>query len=78
MVKVIDMGISGISGIVFGGPKRDILFILASKVIINTKTGKPMETITAGSSLYKISGLCVSGAAQTRFKIPKLCQKQSC
>lgn len=78
MVKVIDIGVPGVSGMVFGGPKRDILFVLASKVIINPKTGKPMEMLTLGSSLYKVTGLCVNGEHQTRFRIPKLCQKQGC
>lgn len=76
MIRVIDIGISGASGVVFGGPKRDILFVLVSKVVFNAMTFKPMETITTGSSLYKVTGLKqllgirVTGAAPTRFKIP--------
>lgn len=69
VVRVIDMGISGVSGVVFGGPRRDILFVIASKNVYNSMTFKPMQT-GAGGSLYKVTGLCAKGFAPTRFKMP--------
>lgn len=72
LVKTIDMGIGGISGLAFGGPKRDILFVLASADVIDTTTGKPIDKITDGSSLYKITGLGVTGVKSSKFKIPEI------
>lgn len=68
MVDVIDMGITGISGMAFGGPKRDILFVTAAKNLFNLITGTKQE-ITSGSSLYKVTGLCKYAAKSTSLKI---------
>lgn len=76
VVRVIDMGIEGVSGVVFGGPKRDILFVPASSTIVNTTSGKPVEMVTTGSALYKVTGLCVTGSTPTRFKMPEPGLKQ--
>lgn len=72
------MGVEGVSGVVFGGPERDILFIVVSSSILNTKTRQPMEIITTGSSLYKVTGLGVTGPKPARFKVPEPCRKQGC
>ena len=78
VVRQIDMGVTGVSGLVFGGPKRDILFVLASSIILDTQTGKPTQMITTGSSLYKVTGLCVTGSEPTLFKVPEPCQTPGC
>lgn len=66
------MGVSGVSGMAFGGPKHNILFVTATAIILDLKTGKPMQTIAEGSSLYKVTGLCAYGRKSTTLKIPAL------
>lgn len=78
LIKVIDMGIQGVSGVAFGGPRRDILFVPAASLIINTKTGQPLETVTTGSSLYTVTGLGVTGRKQTLFNVPESCPNEGC
>lgn len=67
------MGINGVSGLAFGGPNRNTLFVLASKIIINTVVFSTLETITDGSSVYKVTGLCGNGQKSTSFKLPAPC-----
>lgn len=45
------MGVTGVSGVAFGGPKRNILFVTATAIILDLFTGKPMEMVANGSSL---------------------------
>lgn len=63
------MGVTGVSGVAFGGPKHDILFVTATAVILDLLTGKPMETITNGSSLYKVTCLGARGTKSTSLEI---------
>lgn len=69
MVREIDMGVTGVSGVAFGGPKRDILFVTAVKTILDLFTSEPIEMVTNGSSLYKVTCLDVHGANSTSLKI---------
>lgn len=69
IVNEIDMGVTGVTGVAFGGPKRDILFITAAAIILNLFTGKPMEMVANGSSLYKVTGLGVTGTKSKSLKI---------
>lgn len=55
------MGISGIDGLVFGGPELNILFVTASSIIISSLTGETVQNVTCGTSLYAITGLCATG-----------------
>lgn len=64
------MGVTGVSGVAFGGPKRNILFVTATAIILDLFTGKPMEMVANGSSLYKVVGLGVSGTKSTSLEIP--------
>lgn len=66
------MGISGIAGLTFGGPKRDILFVTASSVIINSATGQVVQNITYGTSLYAVTGLCATGVRVSNLDLSKL------
>lgn len=72
VVQTIDVGISGISGITFGGPERNVLFVTASSLIVNTLTGQPIQNITRGSSLYAITGLCKTGVRVPNLNISTL------
>lgn len=69
MVHVIDMGITGVVGVAFGGPNRDILFVTVSGNVINTDTGAITPTREGGSSLYKIKGLNVIGQTTPSVKL---------
>lgn len=73
LVRVIDMGVRGVSGVTFGGPKRNILFVLASSQIVNAKNFAPLENVKDGSSIYKVTGLCATSRKSTSFKIPTPC-----
>lgn len=70
LVNEINMGVTGVSGVAFGGPKRDTLFVTATGAILNLFTGKPTQMITSGSSLYKVTCLGVTGTKSTSLKIP--------
>lgn len=67
------MGIKAVTGLVFGGPKRDILFVLASSKYVNIFNFQPIEIIPSGSSIYKVTGLCAVGRKPTSFKLPTPC-----
>lgn len=67
------MGTKAISGVAFGGPKRNILFVLASSKIVNVMNFAPLEDIKDGSSLYKVTGLCATSKKSTSFKLPNPC-----
>lgn len=69
------MGIKGVSGHAFGRPRRHIIFVLATRDIIDTMTGKVIETITDGISLYKVTGLGVTGVKSSKFQIPETDRK---
>lgn len=70
ILNEIDMDVTGVSGVAFGGPKRDILFVTVAGIILDLYAGKPMEVITNGTSLYKITGLDAVGPESTNLKIP--------
>lgn len=70
IVNEIDMDVTGVSGVAFGGPKRDILFVTVAGIILDLYAGTPMEIITNGTSLYKITGLDVIGPESTSLQIP--------
>lgn len=74
IVRIIDMGTKAISSVAFGGPNRDILFVLASSQIANVLNFQPIEVIPNGSSLYTVTGLCATGLKSTRAKIPTPCK----
>lgn len=69
MVGTIDMGIQGVSGMAFGGPNMDILFVTVAADIIQLTTGAVLDVIESGSSLYKVTGLGVTGPEPTGFII---------
>lgn len=73
MARVIDMGVKAISGLAFGGPKRNILFVLAASIIVDTRNFQVLEVNNEGSSLYTVSGLCTTGQKVDSFKLPNPC-----
>lgn len=64
------MGVTGVSGVAFGGPKHDILFVTATAIVLNVFTGKPLQMVTNGSSLYKVTCLGAKGAKSSGLEIP--------
>lgn len=56
--------------VAFGGPERNILFVTATAIFLDLFTGKPIEMVANGSSLYKITGLGVSGTKSTSLRMP--------
>lgn len=70
VLNEIDMDITGVSGVAFGGPKHDILFVTVAGIILDLYAGQPMEVIANGTSLYTITGLDVKGPQSTSLKVP--------
>lgn len=69
VVDIIDMEIQGVSGVPFGGPSMDILFVTMTADILSLTTGAVLNIVKTGSSLYKITGLGVTGPKPTGFII---------
>lgn len=63
------MGIKGVSGVVFGGRKHDILFVTVAAIILDLYAGRPMDVVEEGSSLYKITGLGTSETKSTSLEV---------
>lgn len=61
LLHVINLGIKGVSGVAFGGPKGDTLYVTVAENTVDTETGELIPTGEGGSSLYQITGLCVIG-----------------
>lgn len=69
MVNVIDLGIKGVSGVAFGGPNKNILFVTVAANTVDTETGEITPTGEGGSSLYQITGLGVVGQTTTSVQM---------
>lgn len=67
MVDIIDIGTQGVSGVAFGGSNMDILFVTVALFKIQLTTGKILNILPTGSSLYKVTGLGVRGPKATSF-----------
>ena len=66
------MGITGICGLVFGGPDLNILYVIASSQILSSNTGQVIQNVTSGTSLYAITGLCATGVTVPTLDYSKL------
>lgn len=60
-MDVYRIPVPGASGVAFGGPNRDILFVLTQRSIYNGVSNQFVEEILDNSSLYMITGLGVTG-----------------
>lgn len=69
LVGTIDLGITGVSGMAFGGPNHDILFVTVASTRFNLLTGSVEKVITEGTSLYMVTGLGVRGPKSTSFNV---------
>lgn len=69
LVDIIDLGITGVSGMAFGGPNHDILFVTVASTRFNLLEGTVEQVITEGTSLYMVTGLGVCGPKSTSFKV---------
>lgn len=63
VVNKINATVSLLTGLVFGGPKRDILFVLSAADVIDLETGKTIGDVDTGPSLVLITGLNATGPA---------------
>lgn len=68
-MQTIKLTVPGASGVAFGGPNHDILFVLAARSIVNVNTAEPGSIVTNGNSLYAIRRLGVRGFRSTRLHI---------
>lgn len=65
---VAHLNVKGITGVTFGGPKREIIFAIVGSAMYNFETGQ-VDTRTNGPSLYKIIGLNATGRKFSRLSI---------
>lgn len=70
LLKTIDLGLTGMDGLAFGGPNRNILFVTAAGNTVNTETAAIKPTGEKGGSLFMITGLGVTGEETPSFKVP--------
>lgn len=66
---VAKLPMNGISGLVFGGPKRNLLYAVAGSTIINVNTLQIEQRISRTSLLYKIVGAGGRGKQYKRANI---------
>lgn len=59
VVDIFRILVPGACGVAFGGPNRDILFVLTQAGIFNGVTNQFVREVIDGSSLYMITGLGV-------------------
>lgn len=65
------MPVTALDGLTFGGPNRDILFVVAQEQVIDANTTQQVSaTITQGTSLYMITNIGASGQQLSRIRIP--------
>lgn len=57
MVNTIELPVKGLYGLTFGGPRRDNLFVVAARKLVDRTTAQVIGQITNGSSLYMITGI---------------------
>lgn len=74
MVKTIETGVHPINGLAFGGPNRDILFLLSSSGIINHSDGQVTNKNGCGSAegvpLGSAKGLPLGSARGVPLSLP--------
>lgn len=59
VINEIKLPVHGCNGITFGGPHRNILYVVASRVLTDKITSQVVGEVTNGSSLYMVTGLGV-------------------
>lgn len=70
LVKTIDFPSPVLNGVAFGGPKRNLLFVIASPDYVNPFTSEIIADPTnLTTSLYMITGLHATGAPSVRLNI---------
>lgn len=65
---VIKLPVNGISGMVLGGPERNILYAIAESAIINLNTLEN-ERISQKSHIYEIVGIDAIGKKTKRANV---------
>lgn len=60
---------NGISGLVFGGPERNLLYAIAGWAFVNVDTLQVEERISRKSNVYKIVGAGGIGKKYERANI---------
>lgn len=68
LVNIIEAPINGLNGIAFGGPYRDILFLVASMNVVNLNSSQRMQD-TEGSALYMVTGVGAVATPSSRVLI---------
>lgn len=61
------MPVPGTIGLAFGGPKHDILYVLASSNVFDFTIGQSALQVPQGTSLYAMKGLGVRSFSPFRL-----------
>lgn len=77
LMNTIDLGLTGMDGLAFGGPNRNILFVTDAGDTVNTATASIKPSGEKGSSLYMITGLGAVGEKAPSFKVPNAMLSQA-
>lgn len=69
-VPIVRMPFIGLGGGCFGGPKRDILFVVTVQARVDVLLAQVTDRTAVPTSLYKITGLGAKGRRKSsRLKI---------
>lgn len=70
LIGIIQMPVKGLGGLIFGGPQRKTLYVLAGQRIIDFTVGPDTTKFTPGeTSLFAITGLKARGPNVSRVII---------
>lgn len=61
IVRVIDVGVQGVSGVTVGGIDGKTLYVIAGSAVLNVLTGEVTGEVIDGTSIYTITGLNLTG-----------------
>lgn len=74
MVKIIKFPSPVLNGLAFGGPERNILYVVAAPNFENPFTLEVIsEKTNTTTSLYMVTGLIAAGAPSTRVDAKECC-----
>lgn len=76
-MDVFKLPVRGCSGVAFGGPNRDILFVTTQSKVIDNRSLEYVAEIIDGTSIYMITGLNATGMPYSRrLDITKFYEKK--
>lgn len=64
-VPIVRMPFKGLGGLAFGGPKRDILFVVTVQARVDVLLAQVTDRTAVPTSLYKITDLGAKGCCKS-------------